>query len=322
MYLIERQPLTASMLITGTLAEPWTGGSTAEVEWSATTWAVGAECIRASLHRVYKCAVARTASNTTPPESDPTAWVEQRPTARWVPFGPYTNAAGQTVYRGHAVESTTTDLVWRLQLRYCNALALFGLRGARVRVQVYSTVGGSLVYTKVITLKRPASGYWDYAYGQKLNRDRLLITGLPIYPAAEVVVTVEGATGQQRRITQLEYGKLRYLPGASFGGVGYGVTSNVRVRMFRRQDDDGTEAVLLWGTSQDLQGNVTIAADRENAVLSLLRSVVGKGVACAPSLDGDAEQRLVFGVVDAAPVKRDSFGMASVDMTLRGLPVD
>lgn len=323
MYIIERPTLTDAMILAGSLAEP----SPAETEWvSGGTYTVGLERTRSSLHRVYRCAVPRSPSSTptsaTAPEADPTGWVEVRPTDRWVPMGAYVNAAGQTIYRGLAVESTTADLTWRLQLRYCNALALFGLRGARVRVQVYSTVGGTLVEERVVTLKRPATGYWDYAYGEKLTSDRVLITDLPIYPAAEVVITVEGSVDQLRRITHLEFGKLRYLPGVKWGGVEYGVTSTVRVRLFRQQDEDGTEAVLIYGTSQDLQGVVALHTDRENAVLGLLRRLVGKGVAVLPTLLTDAEQRLTYGVIDVAPMKRDSTKTASVDISVRGLPVD
>lgn len=323
MYILERPALTDAMILAGSISEP----SPRETEWvSGGTYTVGMERTRSSLHRVYRCAVARNPSSTptsaTAPEADPTGWVEVRPTDRWVPMGAYVNAAGQTIYRGLAVESTTADLVWRLQLRYCNALALFGLRGARVRVQVYSSVGGTLVEERELTLKRPASGYWDYGYGERVTRDRLLIADLPIYPAAEVVITVEGSVDQLRRITQLSFGKLRYLPGVSFGGVEYGVTNTVRVRMFRQQDPDGTEAVLIYGTSQDLQGVVVLGPERENAALVLLRRLVGQGVAVLPSLQFDAEQRLTFGVIDVAPVKRESPSHATVDISVRGLPVD
>jgi hypothetical protein len=323
MYLIERIPILAATFLAGSVPEP----SARETEWvSGGTYAVGVERTRTSKNRVYKCAVARspgsTPPSTTPPEDDPTGWQEMRPTDRWVPFGPYINAAGQTVYRSLALDSTTADLTYRLQLRYCNAVALFGLRGARVRVRVYATAGGTLAFDKAYTLKQPAAGYWDYAYGPKVPRDRLMVTGLPIYPAAEVRIDIEGSGSQQRRVTQIEAGKLRYIPGASFGGAEYGVTSTVRARMYRKQDDTGTEAVLLYGASQDLQGQVVLTGDRENAVLHMLRGLVGKGVAVVPHLSTGYEQRLVFGVIDVAPLKRTHLNLAAVDVSVRGLPVD
>ena len=323
MYLIERPTLTDAMFLAGSVAEP----SATETEWaSGGTYAVGDERIRTSKHRVYKCAVARSPSttppSTTPPEDDPTGWQEMRPTDRYVPFGPYVNAAGQTIYRALDLQSTTANITYSLQLRYCNAMAFFGLRGARVRVRVYATAGGTLAYDKTFTLKRPSAGYWDYAYGQKVPRDRLLVHGLPIYPAAEVRIDIEGSGTQQRRVTHIEYGKLRYLPGATLGGTEYGVASTVRARLYRQQDDAGNEKVLLYGTSQDLQGQVVLTGERENAALTLLRSLLGKGVAVVPSLGTGYEQRLVFGAIDAAPIKRTSHNLAVVDISVRGLPVD
>lgn len=323
MYLIERPSITDATFLPGSVAEP----SATETEWaSGGTYAVGDERVRSTLHRVYKCAVARSPSSTPPsttaPEADRAGWLEMRPTDRWVPFGPYVNASGKTIYRALALQSTVADITYHLQLRYCNAIALFGLRGARVRVRVYAAAGGALAYDKTVALKRPAGGYWDYAYGQKVPRDRLLLSGLPIYPAAEVRIDIEGSGTQQRRVTQIEFGKLRYIPGATFGGTEYGVANTVRARMYRELDDAGNETVLLYGTSQDMQGQVVMDGNRENAVLPLLRSLLGKGVAVVPHLAANYEQRLVFGAIDAAPVKRTSHNLSAVDITVRGLPID
>ena len=478
MYLIERPPLTDAMFLAGSVTEP----SASETEWvSGGTYAVGAERTRTSKHRVYKCAVARSPStvppSTTPPEDDKAGWQEMRPTDRYLPFGPYVSASGKTIYRALALESTTADLTYRMLLRYCNAIALFGLRGAWVRVRVWDKVlstpnvltasndfsdpawvrfgsgtgvapvvtpnaalapdgtltadqiifsqgaggslsdlsvlnqtistlaggssygggvwlrslsgpaelvfrhaGGSLykvlqvtgdwvrfgheevafsatssfefgkrggfgasggsatvlawgaalhkeplpqlVYDKTHVLKRPSSGYWDYAFGQKVTRDRLLIPDLPIYPGADVRIDIGGSGSQQRRVSQIEFGKLRYIPGATFGGTEYGVARTLRARLYREQDDAGNEAVLLAGASQDLQATVVMEGDRENAVLPLLRSLVGKGVAVVPHLSPGYEQSLVFGAIDAAPVKRTHHNVSQIDISVRGLPVD
>lgn len=320
MYYVERIPITEASFLAGSIAEP----SATEVAWSGAgvVYAVGAEVVRTTTHRVYRCAAAHTSAASPLPENDPTRWYEDRPTDRYLPLGPYTNQAGQTIYRSLALQSTSADLVYRLALRYCNAVALFGLRGASVRVQVYDTPGGTLVHDVLLSLKRPASGYWGYYFGQRSYRDRLLISGLPIYPNAEVVITVGGGAGQQRRVTQIEVGKLRQVHGADFGGTQYGVQTTPSVRMYRQQETDGTEKVLLYGTSQDMRATVAISADRENQTLADLRAITGRGIACVPSLGATYEGRLTFGVIEAAPVTRNSYGLASVELTVRGLPVD
>lgn len=320
MYYIDRIPPTDATWQAGTIAEP----SPRESAWSASSvaYAVGVEVARPTTHRVYRCAVAHTSAASPLPEDDPTRWKEMRPTDRWAPYGPWVNASGQTIYSGTSVESTTDDLVWRLRLRYPTAVAIFGLRGSTVRVQLNVPVGGATVFDQTHSLKRPSAGYWDLIYGQRTARDRLLIKGLPMHAEAELVVTVQGASGQLRRVTQIEAGKLRQVHGASFGGTEYGVSSTLRARMYREQDNDGTERVLIYGTAQDLDATVVMDGERENAAITLLRGLAGKGVALLPSLLPSHESRLTFGVIDSAPVNRIYHGITQARFSVRGLPVD
>jgi hypothetical protein len=320
MFYIERSIVSDATWQAGTIAEP----STRETEWSGSgvAYTVGQERIRGSTHRVYRCAVAHTSAASPAPEADPTRWKEIRPTDLYLPFGPWVNASGQTIYSGLAVESTTDNLVWRMALRYPTAVAMFGLRGANVRVQLRGGPGGALLQEQLVSLKRPASGYWDLIYGQRKYRDRLLVHGFPMRPNAELVVSIEGATGQQRRITQIEAGKLRQLHGVDFGGTEYNVNSTPRARMFREQDTDGTEKVLIFGTSQDMDATVIMRGDQENTALQVLRGLAGKGVALMPTLVAGYEQRLTFGVIDSAPTARVTPSGTSVRLSVRGLPVD
>lgn len=319
MYYIERIPPTDATWQAGTLAEP----SPREAAWaSGVAYTVGQEVVRATTHRVYRCAVGHTSAASPLPENDPTRWKEIRPTDRWLPFGPWVNASGQTIYSGLAVQSTTANLTWRMALRFANAVALFGLRGATLRAQVYQTPGGTLAHERTVSLKRPAAGYWDLIYGQRSYRDRLLLADLPMYPNGELVLTIEGGAGQLRRVTQIEAGKLRQVHGARFGGTEYGVSSTPRARMFREQDAAGTEKVLLYGVSQDMEASVVMDGSRENAALAALRALAGKGVALLPSLLAGYESRLTFGVIDAAPVTRTHHGITQARFSVRGLPVD
>lgn len=319
MYYIERIAPTDATWQAGTIAEP----SPRETAWaSGVAYTVGQEAIRATTHRVYRCTVGHTSAASPLPEDDPNHWKEMRPTDRWIPFGPWVNASGQTIYSGLSVESTTANLVWRMALRYANAVALFGLRGATLRAQVYDTPGGTLQEERLISLKRSAAGYWDLIFGQRSYRDRLLLRDLPMHPNGELVLSIEGGSGQLRRVTQIEAGKLRQVHGASFGGTEYGVSSTPRARMFREQDADGTEKVLLYGISQDLDATVALTGDRENTALTALRGLAGRGVALLPTVAADHEARLTFGVIDAAPVTRTHHNITQARFSVRGLPVD
>lgn len=325
MYLIDPIPILPAQIVdSGSIGEPFAHGKDGpETEWAAGTWAVGQECVRVSQRRVYKCAVARTAADTTPPELDAGKWLEMRPTARYLPFGPYTNKADQLVFKRLAVASVTNDLVWRLNLRYADSVALFGLAGARVRVQVFKTVGGVQDGPdRVYSLLRGSAGQYDRRFGLRSYRDRLLIRDLPRHVAGELRISVEGDAGQLRQVSHICAGKFRFLPGIEFGGTEYGLTNTVRTQSFRTTDPDGTDTRLIYGTTQDMQGKVAFSAERERYVLPLLHRLAGRAVAWVPGLQDKYAQRLTLGCIDVVPVSADADPLSSMDMSISGYPVE
>lgn len=317
MYYIERVPIDDATFLAGSVAEP----TTSETAWVAGTYAVGAEVIRPALHRVFRCAVARTASNTLPPEQDVTSWVDVRSTQRWLPFGPLRRADGKLVHQNYALSTTTGDIEYRLKLRYANAVALFGLRGATWTVSVYAAAGDPTpVKTVSGTIKAPASCYYEYAYGQRRMRDRVLVTGLPIYPGAEVRIKITANPGQERCVSQIEPGKLRFLPGVTWGGVLSGLRRSPRAYSYRKEEADGSSTTLLYGSTYDMSGNIKFDGANEDNALIQLRNLLGKGVAYAPTLAPGFEQSLVFGTMEAADAERESASISGISFQIRGLP--
>jgi hypothetical protein len=317
MYYIERLQLDSAMFLAGSVGEPDTG----EATWAAGTHAVGAEVIRPTLHRVFRCAVARTGADTDPPEVDTASWKDVRATNRWVAFGPLNRADGKMVYESHALERTAGDIEFHLQARYANAVALFGLAGAEWSVELYPTASTpSPVVTRTGAVKAPAFGYWDYAFGRRRNRDRVLVHSLPIYPAAKIVIKVKGAGTQLRRVKQVEVGKLRYLPGVSFGGVQNGLRRSPRAYSYRKEETDGTSTTLLYGSTYDMAGQITLAGHEEDSALVQLRDLLGKGVAYAPTLAAGFEQSLVFGTLESGDTSRNASTLSVIDFQIRGLP--
>lgn len=319
MYYIERNPITDATFLDGSVAEPATG----ETVWAVGTHAVGAEVIRPALHRVFRCAAARTGTDTAPPEVDRESWQDMRPTKRYLPFGPITRADGKLVYQNLPLQSTTEDIQFNLAMRYANAVAIFGMKGAVYRAQVYDKPGeeGVFITERTGRIKAAARGYWDYAYGQRLMRDRVLITGLPIYPNAEIRISIEGTGGQLRAVSQIVVGKLRYIPGVDFGGVAYGLNRSPKAFTSTQVDEPtGTTSVLIYGTSYDMSGTVKLSGKREDAALVQLRSLIGRGAAFAPTLIPGYQQSVVFGVLKSADVTRDSFDLSLADFRIEGLP--
>lgn len=317
MYYIERVSIDDASFLAGSIAEPGPG----ETAWAAGTYAVGDEVARPALHRVFKCAVARTGSDTSPPEVDVASWTDMRATKRWLPLGPARRADGKLVHQSYPLVRTDADIEYHLKLRYANAIALFGMAGASWSVEVYPTEASMTPeVTRTGTIKAPAFGYWDYAYGQRRLRDRVLVTGLPIYPAAKVVIKIMGAVGQTRRVTQIEAGKLRFIPGVEWGGVVAGLRRSPRAYSFRKEEADGTSTTLLYGSTYDMAGQIKLSGKAEDNALVQLRGLLGKGVAYAPTLAPGFEQSLVFGTLEAADTIRDVVSLTTIDFQIRGLP--
>lgn len=317
MYYIERLPLDDASFLPGSIAEPAPG----ETVWVPGVYAVGDEVIRPSLHRVFRCAAPRTAADTSPPEVDVASWGDMRSTSRWIPFGPLKRADGKLVHESRALVRTDEDIVFALKMRYANAVALFGLQGAQWSVEVYATVADATpVVTRTGTIKAPATGYWDYAYGQRRYRDRVLVTGLPIYPASKLVIKIKGSGSQVRRVTQIEAGKLRFLPGISWGGVLAGLRRSPRAYSYRKEEPDGTSTTLLYGSTYDMSGQIAFDSASEDNVLVQLRDLIGRGVAYAPTLAPGFEQSLVFGTLEEGDTDRPSVDRSTTSFQIRGLP--
>ena len=125
---------------------------------------------------------------------------------------------------------------------------------------------------------------------------------------------------QLRAVSQIEVGKLRYLPGVDLGGVLAGLTRDPRIFTTREQDDNGTTGVLIYGNTYDMSGSISIKGRQEDSALTQLRHLMGKGVAYTPTLAPGFQQSLVFGVLKTAPTARDSLGRSTVQFQIEGLP--
>lgn len=324
MYYIEKIPLTNASFLSGSIAEPAPG----ETEWVAGTYAVGALVIRSSLHRTYRCAAARTASNTTPPELDVTSWVDISATKRWLPLGPLFRTDGKLVYQSIALTSTTEDIQYDFLMRYANSIALFGLRGVSWSVEVFAnTTDTTPVHTQTGSIKAPATGYWDYAYGQRKINDRTIIKDLPIYPAARIRIKIMADGTQERRVSQIEVGKLRFIPGVDMsgrrnGGVVNGLKRSPRAYSYRKDEADGSSTTVLYGSTYDMSGVIMMKSGGEDDALAQLRALLGQGVAYVPTFAPGFTQSLVFGTLESGDTERVAYGATSINFNIRGLPTN
>lgn len=210
-----------AMLVSCTVAEPASG----EIEWNAaTSYTVGQECIRASVHQRYRCMIAGVSA--TPPESDtsdPPRWLNLGATNRWAQFD-------QKV--GTVTSVPSGDLVTVLQPGSVEGIALLELTGTSVRVVMTDRPAGPgavVVYDsgEVSLDVTPISSVYDWMYAPVQQRLSVVLTDLPgQFTSCEITVTVRSTSGAACGVLAvgrvIEIGATEYDAGAgiiNFGKV-------------------------------------------------------------------------------------------------------
>jgi hypothetical protein len=288
MYYIDAITTTDAQLLTGTtLAEDPT------TEWASGTFAVNDERHVVATHRVYKCAI--TGSSTVSPELDPDRWVDMRPTNLWAPFDIYTNTPA----------TDTADFTYVLASRFCDTLMLRGLQGKQFTVSIKDAPGGTTIYpATTFLLKRPATGYWDYAFGQRKKKTNFNITALPIRSNAEVTITFSASASETRAVGLINRGKLKALHGTgrTFGGTETGATAKPKTYTYRRTNDDGSVTTVVRGSSKDLSLNVVMEVAQADNAVEELESLLGTPVGVIASLKNGYGGLSGFGFITTGPV--------------------
>lgn len=295
MYRVEPQTILAATIVSSTLAEDPTSA------WaSGTNYAIGAEVHLASTHRVYRNATA--GASTVSPDVDTARWKDMRPTNKWAPFDWYTSTQAK---------STATDITYVLKSRFANAVLLYGLDGAGVVVSVRNVATNTVIYrypgpvgsTAVASLKASARGYWDYAYGDRRKRRTIVLTGLPIAADVEITVTVSAASGEQRAVGLIAIGKLRQLAGRGWYAVQQGSAASPKTYTSRKTADDGTQTIVIRGSSKDLECKVFMDIGSADQAVEELGELLSRPCAYLADPAGGTTGLTAFGIPTRAPVR-------------------
>ena len=308
MYWIDPIALTDESLLPGT-----TVAEDATPAWASGTYAVGDLRHVVATHRVYQCVQA--GQSTTSPDKDPTRWVDLRPTNRWAPFDMYTKLT--------AAESTAQDLVYEISARYCTALALDGLDGAGVVVEVLDGPGGAVVYRypgsgqhRLITAAR---GYWDYAYGRRQRVTQLLLYELPMLPKGVVRITISGQDSQRRAVGLITLGALRQLHGVNFGGVLRGASVEPQPFTYRPRREDGTLGpITIRPGTKTRTWQVFIGRERADAALRTFDALTQRPAYVMATLKPGFDGLMGFGFLARGKVDYDN-RYATCDVSLEDL---
>ncbi len=243
-------------------------------------------------HRVYKCAVA--GSSTISPELDPTKWSDIRPTNKWAPFDIYTSTAA----------TATTSISYTLTPGYFNAVALYGLTGAQYALTLKDAPGGTVIWSRTGYLMDDPVGWYEYLFSPPKQLTKLVFTGLPIRPGAELTITITAASGQPVGIGMIVCGDFVSLAGSGeWGGTQYGASAEPVTYSYIKTADDGTTTIVRRHAGTNLVVSIVMPRNEADAVLQSVQNVL---------------DMTTFGI-GSGKMSYDSFGIATLSINVKGL---
>lgn len=299
-------PLTISALTSSSIAEPDTG----EVAWvSAASYTLGDQVIRTTTHKIYECIITHS-GRTQLPEADPTYWAEVSPTNRWKPFDTYTSTQA----------TATTSANWVLSPGFFNSVACYGLTGTSITALVKDGPGGATLFNETQSLYEESLGLYEYLFGEKKSRDRVLFDSIPIHPTAELTLTIAAGTGAPVAIGIIVIGSLKALSESqNWGGTQAGASVEPVTYSRITTDEFGNTSIVRRTSATGMRAEVVIPIEDANYALRLVQSVLDVPVAWIAKTDNAKYDGLsVFGLGNTSLAYTDAVH-AVMSITVRGM---
>ena len=105
----------------------------------------------------------------------------------------------------------------------------------------------------------------------------------------------------------------------AFGGTQYGAIAEPFTYSYIKTYDDGTTKVIRRLNATNLRVSVTMPLAEADGVLQVIQGVLDVPVACIATTAAGYAGLTTFGLISSAPMKYDSFGLAALDLTVKGI---
>lgn len=255
--------------------------------WSgATTYALGDRVIDTTLHKVYESLQAGNLNHT--PASSPTWWIEVGPTNRWKVF----DTSNSTATEGDdnsSVESISYTLRPGQTITGIGVLNI--VNGMSVTIVMDDPTYG-VVYNETFDLGAlPESPeWWPWFFGERSTYvPQVVVTGLPIYPNADITITVLGSAAQQLSVGAIVLGQVR-----TFSlGIRYGARVGIQDYSRRETNDWGDVVLVQRAFAKRASFDMLVEADEVDELNNFLTSVRSTPCLWIGSTDYDA--LIIFG---------------------------
>ena len=206
---------------------------------------------------IYQSLVNSNTGNT--PSTSPTFWVLVGPDNTHAMFDDQISTA----------TTSASPLTVVLATGLANSLALFGLVGNQVTVNITDGAGGPNVYSRTVSLDGTFIFDWyQYFFEPYVQVEELVLTDLPPYAAARLTVSLTGPSTVQ--IGQLVFGTQYELGDAEYG-------ASVGIIDYSRKDTDefGTTTFVERAFSKRMTARLmldTVQISRVQQVLARVRA--------------------------------------------------
>jgi hypothetical protein len=269
LLMIEAIPIPDSAFVSSNISEAETGAAA----WaSGTTYAKGARCVSTTTHLVYESLKAANTGNdpTDPanthngnPDDSPAGkwWVVVYPTARWRVFD-------QSLL--YPVQDTV-NLRWAVAPpSRINAVALFGVIGSTVKVEVLPAAGGAALWTQTVAVS--SSGQvgvagWTNAYGRLEYPLEAIVLDIDHIAYQQVQVTVQASGGALRQISEIVMGEA-----VTLGTALAGTSAGYRDRSSKDEDYFGNRRIVKRAAGDTASYSVSLPRGEVDRTLRLIRA--------------------------------------------------
>lgn len=176
MRLIRPQSVTDATLTSSSVTE-----ADYPVWNAATAYILGDRVIRTTgVHKIFERIIAGTTA--TPPENDPTNWLDIGATNRWKMFDA---VVGSQTTKSDSIVVTITP--WMV----VNAVALLNVVAQTVRVKMTDTIDG-VVYDSTVEMldNSLVTDWWHYFFEPIVRRQDVVFLDLPSYGTASIEITI------------------------------------------------------------------------------------------------------------------------------------
>lgn len=251
--------ITTAMLVSSTVPE------TDYAQWVVgTTYAIGDRVIDTTTHRVYESAKASNLGKNPTDINNRIGstiwWIDVTATNRWKLFD--TQISTQT-------KITATSMSYVLKPGAVNAVYLAGLDADTATVSMKDATGGSVVYTKTVTLEDSAPpDYYEYFFAPFHIQEDALFSGLPAYSNPEVTITLAKTSGDILCGAAL-LGDLKQL-----GDSLKGAQAKPKTYSYIKINEAGENEIKRRKSAKDMQVSALIPIAQADTVIGIVTSLL------------------------------------------------